>query len=89
MRLGWLDKARAVFQEALETISTARDFAVVYQSYEQFMVDWVDSMEDEDNELQFAMLEDLVDKRPLLLSSVQLRQNPNVVVEVRRANFKV
>ncbi|CAD7932214.1 unnamed protein product [Amoebophrya sp. A25] len=84
IRLNWFDKARATYQEAIESITTAHDFALVYESYEVFLSDWVETIDEKDpvgEELQFAILEDLMDKRPLLLSSVLLRQNPNVVAE--------
>ncbi len=58
---------------------------MLYEAYETFMTSWIQAIDDGDEEmeaLQFAMLEDLMERRPLLLSSVTLRQNPHVVVEV-------
>ncbi|CAD7956988.1 unnamed protein product [Amoebophrya sp. A120] len=84
IRLAWFDKARAIYQEAIETIVTAHDFALVYESYEVFLTDWLEVVDERDKvgeELQFAILEDLMDNRPLLLNSVLLRQNPHVVAE--------
>lgn len=84
IRLGWFDKARATYQEAIEKIATAHDFSLVYESYQVFLTNLVEITDADDAlgvDLQFAVLEDLIDQRPLLLSSVLLRQNPNVVQE--------
>jgi pre-mRNA-splicing factor SYF1 len=124
VRLGQFDKARDVYEEALNTVSTVRDFSVVFDSYvkvEESVVTAKMRLLDEeaaapppsssssssgsrsgktsgtsaagggedddaegeaaDLEMRLARLEYLMDKRPVMLSSVLLRQNRHNVVE--------
>lgn len=92
-RQAMFDEARAVFEEGLASISVARDFAIVFDAYaklEESLVtaavaasDSADSTEADEAEVEehLARLEALVDRRPMLLSDVWLRQNPHNVHE--------
>ena len=112
VRLGQFEKARDIYEEALHSVTTVRDFSIVFDSYvkvEESVVTAKMRMIDEDGqaassssssssssstagavgevddtadvEMRLARLEYLLDKRPLLLSSVLLRQNPHNVFE--------
>ena len=112
-RRGMFDKARDVYEEAITSVMTVRDFSLVFDALTQFeealvsakmeqMDDGADeddlghgnTGDDEDNgidfvlkddgddlDLRLARLEYLVERRPELLSSVMLRQNPHNVHE--------
>ena len=92
-RLGAFERARDVYEEAMCTVHTVRDFAIVFDAYtrlEEMVIaatmedaDDEEAGEDEDGELELrlAFLEHLMDRRPVLLSSVLLRQNPHNVHE--------
>lgn len=96
IRLGLFTKARDIYEEALEKVMTIRDFAQVYDAYAQTeescnerileSLGSGESLDDNDNddvdlEIRLARYEDLVQRRPLLLNSVALRQNPHNVNE--------
>ena len=94
IRSGLFERARDIYEEAIQTVTTVRDFTQVFDAYAQFeelnlkhFMDEVDKKpqpsEDDDIELSLLMdrFEDLMDRRPLLLNSVLLRQNPHNVAE--------
>eukprot|EP01132_Coremiostelium_polycephalum_P005082 gene5082-6326_t len=98
IQLAQFDKARDIYEEALNTVSTARDFSHIWESYTQFEdslivakqevladLDESDTKTLEEESLDFDMMveryEHLVNRQPLLLNSVLLRQNPNNVQE--------
>jgi pre-mRNA-splicing factor SYF1 len=109
IRLGQFEKARDIYEEAIHSVITVRDFTVVFDSYVKFEetvltakmgeAEESDSDSDDDDgeekdraiqhkknleeevELRMARLEYLMDKRPILLNSVVLRQNPHNVYE--------
>ncbi|KAM8793922.1 pre-mRNA-splicing factor SYF1 [Eudromia elegans] len=93
IRGGHLEKARDVYEEAVQTVVTVRDFTQVFDSYAHFeesviaakMETLAEAGDDDDAslelELRLARLERLVARRPLLLNSVLLRQNPHNVHE--------
>lgn len=91
IRAGHFEKARDVYEEAIQTLTTVRDFGQVFDAYAQFEESMINSKmesisesskdEDLDLELRLARFEVLMDRRPLLLSSVLLRQNPHNVHE--------
>lgn len=100
IRLGQFDKARDIFEEAINTVVTVRDFTIVFDAYVKvedsalttkirFMQETLeeeeegfdDPEESADINMMLARLEHLMDKRPLLLNSVVLRQNPHNVRE--------
>merc|ERR1712166_1262129 len=99
IRLGHFEKARDVYEEAMSTVVTARDFSMIFDAYAQFEESMItakmeveeDSDDDSDEEegddveleMRLARLEHLMDRRPELFSSVKLRQNPNDVQEWR------
>lgn len=99
IRLGHFEKARDVYEEAMSTVVTARDFSMIFDAYAQFEESMItakmdveedsdDSDDDEEGddvelEMRLARLEHLMDRRPELFSSVKLRQNPNDVQEWR------
>ncbi|KAM9313486.1 pre-mRNA-splicing factor SYF1 [Gastrophryne carolinensis] len=92
-RSGHFEKARDVYEEAIQTVTTVRDFTQVFDSYAQFeesviaaKMETVSEMgkEEEDDldlELRLARFEQLMDRRPLLLNGVLLRQNPHNIHE--------
>ncbi|KAI0988526.1 hypothetical protein GJ496_004479 [Pomphorhynchus laevis] len=101
-RAGDIERARDIYEEALLKVVTVRDFAQVFDAYSQFEEGFVTRLiesakckntvlneEDEiEMELRLTRLELLMDRRPLLLNSVLLRQNPHNVSEwIRRVEL--
>eukprot|EP00466_Bigelowiella_natans_P008015 jgi/Bigna1/38562/e_gw1.26.7.1 len=105
---GRFAKAKDIYEEALNTVSTVRDFSVVFDAYSQYEESLLaakmeiaesEGMEDDDengdqggsgiaelsasDEVDWRMmrLENLMERRKLLLNSVLLRQNPHNVDE--------
>lgn len=86
-------KARDIYEEGMTKILTVRDFTQIFDAYSQFEESLITNLmeraneegvdEDEDLELEMrlARLEYLMDRRPLLLNRVLLRQNPHNVQE--------
>uniref|UniRef100_A0A8D2J3B4 Pre-mRNA-splicing factor SYF1 n=1 Tax=Varanus komodoensis TaxID=61221 RepID=A0A8D2J3B4_VARKO len=93
IRSGHFEKARDVYEEAIQTVMTVRDFTQVFDSYAQFEESMIaakmettsemgrEEDDDVDLELRLARFEQLITRRPLLLNSVLLRQNPHNVHE--------
>ncbi|GAB6022007.1 Pre-mRNA-splicing factor SYF1 [Chamberlinius hualienensis] len=93
VRSALFERARDVYEEAIQTVNTVLDFTEVFDSYAQFEESMTNlkleasaekGFNDEDEvdlELRLARFEDLMDRRPLLLNSVLLRQNPHNVHE--------
>ncbi|KAL1124380.1 hypothetical protein AAG570_001009, partial [Ranatra chinensis] len=94
VRSGLFDRARDIYEEAIQTVTTVRDFTQVFDAYAQFeelslskrMEDLANNPDatDEDDvdvELRMARFENLIERRLLLLNSVLLRQNPHNVHE--------
>lgn len=93
IRSGHFEKARDVYEEAVQTVPTVRDFSQVFDSYAHFEESLIAARMESgpppglgedgevDLELRLARLERLVGRRPLLLNSVLLRQNPHNVHE--------
>lgn len=90
IRLGQFEKARDVYEEAMATVSTVHDFSLVFDAYSKFTESLITAhMEREETsasaaseaDLLMARLEDLLERRPELISSVKLRQNPHNVYE--------
>jgi pre-mRNA-splicing factor SYF1 len=102
VRLGQFEKARDIYEEALNSVTTVRDFSIIFDSYVKveesvltakmsMLGDDAEEGDEEDAanaleeanevEMRLARLEYLMDKRPLLLSGVVLRQNPHNVHE--------
>lgn len=94
MRSGLFDRARDIYEEAIQTVRTVRDFTQVFDEYAQFeelslnkrmevVANDPEATEDDDIdvELRLARFEYLMERRLLLLNSVLLRQNPHNVHE--------
>lgn len=93
VRSGHFEKARDVYEEAIQTVITVRDFTQVFEAYSQLEESMISAKleataesgptedDDLDLELRMARLEILLERRPLLLNSVLLRQNPHNVHE--------
>uniref|UniRef100_A0A8C4QSM6 XPA binding protein 2 n=1 Tax=Eptatretus burgeri TaxID=7764 RepID=A0A8C4QSM6_EPTBU len=93
---GHFEKARDVYEEAIQTVTTVRDFSHVFDAYAQCEENLIGARiestaelgpteeDDVDLELRLARFELLMDRRPLLLNSVLLRQNPHNVHEWHR-----
>ncbi|EPE10771.1 pre-mrna-splicing factor syf1 [Ophiostoma piceae UAMH 11346] len=96
-RRGSFERARDVFEEAITTVMTVRDFTLVFDSYVEFeesvigaLMEMasvraekgvVDEAADFDLDIRMLRFEHLMDRRPFLLNDVLLRQNPNNVAE--------
>lgn len=88
VRQGYFDKAREVFEEAVNTVLSVKDFSVVFDALvkveEGTLVALMESGVAHDSpEMEDRMqhIERMLERRPLLLSNVLLRQNPNNVHE--------
>jgi len=91
IRLNQFEKARDVCEEAFLAVSTVRDFSLVFDAYAKFTESFVSALMEQGVEdgsegalrvdLWLARMEDLAQRRPLLLSSILLRQNPHDVNE--------
>merc|ERR1719481_1276409 len=94
IRSGLFERARDIYEEAIQTVTTVRDFTQVFDAYAQFEelalskkmeeVSELDAPSPDDEielDLLMARFEDLMERRPLLLNSVLFRQNPHNVAE--------
>lgn len=91
IRQGQFEKGRDIFEEAISTVITVRDFIMIFDAYvkveesivtEKLMENQKNGNRNEDDiNIRLARLENLMDKRPILVNSVVLRQNPNNVFE--------
>lgn len=94
VRSGLFDRARDIYEEAIQTVTTVRDFTQVFDEYAQFEElslnkrmeqvandEKANEEDDIDVELRLSRFEYLMERRLLLLNSVLLRQNPHNVHE--------
>ncbi|RVE48793.1 hypothetical protein evm_006567 [Chilo suppressalis] len=94
VRSGLFERARDIYEESIQTVTTVRDFTQVFDAYAQFeelslskkmeeVAKKCNPTEDDDIdlELRLARFEYLMERRLLLLNSVLLRQNPHNVAE--------
>jgi len=96
IKLGQFERSRDTFEEGINSVTTVRDFTVVFDSYVKFeegiLTAKIRMSEQEDTadvateiggdiELRLARLEFLLEKRSILLNAVALRQNPHNVNE--------
>ncbi|XP_044761023.1 pre-mRNA-splicing factor syf1 homolog [Coccinella septempunctata] len=92
VRSGLFERARDIYEEAIQTVTTVRDFTQIFDAYAQFeelslgkkteeAAKNPNPTDDEDIDLRIARLERLYERRLLLLNSVLLRQNPHNVEE--------
>ncbi|KAL1920251.1 uncharacterized protein VTP21DRAFT_1397 [Calcarisporiella thermophila] len=92
--MGYFEKARDTFEEAIASVMTVRDFTQVFDAYAEFEESVIttkmelaaeraepDPEEDLDLDLRLARFEQLMERRPFLVNDVLLRQNPNNVHE--------
>lgn len=91
--LGNFERARDIYEEGMTKVMTVRDFTQIFDAYSKFEETVIseqmelaneDDFTDEDDlelEMRIARLEYLMDRRPLLLNRVLLRQNPHNVSE--------
>eukprot|EP00388_Colpodella_angusta_P006096 GDKJ01018324.1.p1 GENE.GDKJ01018324.1~~GDKJ01018324.1.p1 ORF type:complete len:767 (-),score=125.33 GDKJ01018324.1:35-2200(-) len=89
---GRMSRARDVYDEALVSVCTVKDFTTVFDAYVAFLEACVTSSVEENASksgadfssstlLWMSRLEALLNSRAELLSAVKLRQNPNSIVE--------
>lgn len=97
IRKGSFERARDIFEEAITTVMTVRDFTLIFDAYVEFEESVIGALMDTssnraakgftDDEVDFELdirmmrFEHLMDRRPFLLNDVLLRQNPNNVSE--------
>ena len=94
VRSGLFERARDIYEEAIQTVTTVRDFSQVFDAYAQFeelsLGKLMEEVEAADNagtdddieiDLRLARFESLMERRLALLNSVLLRQNPHNVQE--------
>ncbi|XP_014203459.1 pre-mRNA-splicing factor SYF1 [Copidosoma floridanum] len=92
VRSGLFERARDIYEEAVQTVATVRDFSQVFDAYAQFeelslkkrMEEAADNPTEDDDidlDLRLARFENLMERRLLLLNSVSLRQNPHNVLD--------
>lgn len=89
VRSGLFDRARDIYEEGIQTVTTVRDFTQIFDAYAQFeelsLSKRMEQQEDDDDDveidLRLARFEYLMERRLLLLNSVLLRQNPHNVHE--------
>merc|ERR1719440_359402 len=87
IRLGQFEKARDIYEEAMASVSTVHDFSLIFDAYSKFLESLItahmekDTSASGDIDILMARLEDLMERRPELVSSVKLRQNPHNVHE--------
>jgi pre-mRNA-splicing factor SYF1 len=103
-RQGLFEKARDIYEEAINSVATVKDFTIVFDSYikvEEGILtakmrllenpesedesdddeDGTEKKSEDDIEMRLARIEYLLEKRPILLNGVVLRQNPHNVFE--------
>lgn len=97
INLGNYEKGRDMYEEAITTVGTVRDFGMVFDRYieaeeeglgklmdaanKRVSQGRVDEDADLDLEIRMDRLEQLMNRRPFLLNDVLLRQAPNSVFE--------
>ncbi|XP_042465258.1 pre-mRNA-splicing factor SYF1-like [Zingiber officinale] len=120
VRRGLYEKARDIFEEGVQIVTTVRDFSVIFESYAQFEQSGLEAKmetaeeekedgegeederkvdlsklskkflhsfwlnDDNDTDLRMERFENLLSRRPELLNSVLLRQNPHNVEQWHR-----
>merc|ERR1740136_551129 len=79
IRSGLFERARDIYEESIQTVTTVRDFTQVFDAYAQFeelalskKMEDVETPTEEDElilDLYMARFEDVMERRPLLLNS--------------------
>ncbi|KAG0257464.1 pre-mRNA-splicing factor syf1 [Actinomortierella ambigua] len=92
------EKARDVYEEALRSVMTVRDFTQVFDAYAEFeesvisaKMEAAEEAEEQGEpvdqlelDMRLMRLERLMERRPFLVNDVLLRQNPNSVHEWKK-----
>eukprot|EP01119_Soliformovum_irregulare_P007300 TRINITY_DN1969_c1_g1_i1.p1 TRINITY_DN1969_c1_g1~~TRINITY_DN1969_c1_g1_i1.p1 ORF type:complete len:749 (-),score=222.29 TRINITY_DN1969_c1_g1_i1:92-2338(-) len=90
---GQFDKARDVYEEGMQTVITVKDFTQLWDAYAKFedllLGQQVEATEKgsadtsamAELDLRMARYEHLIERQPLLVNSVLLRQNPHSVAD--------
>lgn len=85
---GDIEHARDVMEEGIVSAMTVRDFTLIFDSYTELEETTVsqlmgkdDSSLDKEIDRRMGAFEQLMDRRPFLVSDLLLRQDPNNVVE--------
>ncbi|CAL8074607.1 unnamed protein product [Orchesella dallaii] len=87
VRSGLFERSRDIYEEGISSVTTVRDFSQIFDAYAQFEEAALTKLMESDDvddliiEMRLARLENLMERRPLLLNSVLLRQNPHNVNE--------
>lgn len=83
-----IERTRDIFEEGLSAVKTVKDFTLIFDSYTEMEETTISKlMEKEDSSVEIEVdrlmgaFEQLMDRRPFLLSDVLLRQDPNNIVE--------
>ncbi|KAI8605746.1 hypothetical protein EDD21DRAFT_110303, partial [Dissophora ornata] len=93
--LNHFEKARDVYEEAVTSVMTVRDFTQVFDAYAEFEESVIsakmeaaevaeaegEEVDQMDLDMRLMRLERLMERRPFLVNEVLLRQNPNSVHE--------
>jgi pre-mRNA-splicing factor SYF1 len=96
IRKGMFERSRDIYEEGMISVTTVRDCSLIFDAYTQFEESFlfakmnakknVDKINEvkldiDDINLRLARLEFLLERRPELVSSVVLKQNPHSVFE--------
>lgn len=90
VHLGMFSSARNVFDEAINHVTTKKDFVEVWEAYTNFEEKYLEHLIEQENltqdqvleiEMRQTSLEELITNNGLLLNRVALRQNPHNVRE--------
>ena len=86
IRQGLFEKARDIYEEGIQSVQTVRDFTQIFDAFAAFEEELIsnsmgDGIDEDEMEMQLARFEDLLERRPFLVNSVLLRQNPHNVHE--------
>lgn len=90
VHLGMFSSARNVYDEALNHVTTKKDFVEVWEAYTNFEEKYLEHLIEQDDltqdqileiNMRQASLEELITNNGLLLNRVALRQNPHNVRE--------
>jgi len=90
VRSSLFERARDIYEEAITTVNTKRDFNQIFTAYTKFEEQQLEDsfelyesgkIDQIDVEMQSDQYEDLLSRQPLLVNSVMLRQNPHDVSE--------
>lgn len=90
IHLGMFASARSIFDEALNSVTTKKDFVEVWEAYTNFEEKYLERLMEQDDlnddqllelEIRQAALEHLITNNGLMMNKVALRQNPHNVRE--------